>query len=299
MGEVPPGKEMQMSAKPMKAVLTVGLIALVLGSASLLLAAADGDGAAAMTNLEPGAQRWYTLSHSSSGTVDVRMDVSPAGGATFMIVTPDAVRAWKAGDELVATGRGTKNPYEEADLFWSGDLGQAGDFYLVVEYSGDGSAPSSYSLDVSGADVSSDATTREDPMEADIAAIKEVLNQYAVAVNAGDIDLFASLWAEDGIQMPPGEPAVVGKEQIRQGMAPTMEAMNLDITISSVEEVKVYGDLGLLRCTYTLKATPKAGGPEIAVEPDGKDLCLVARQPDGSWKIAYDCFNSNVAPGQE
>jgi hypothetical protein len=87
------------------------------------------------------------------------MDVEPAGGATFLIATADAVRAWEGGAELAATGRGTHNPHEEADLFWSGDLGQAGDFSLVVEYTGDGAAPSFYSLDVTGAEVSSDAAT--------------------------------------------------------------------------------------------------------------------------------------------
>jgi uncharacterized protein (TIGR02246 family) len=298
MGEVMLGKEMQMLTKPMKAVLTVGLIALMLVPTSLLLAAADDDGAAAMTKLEPGAQHWYTLAYSGSDTVDVRMDVDPASGATFMIVTPDAVRAWEAGDELVATGRGTKNPYEDADLFWSGDPGQAGDIYLVVEYSGDGSALSFYSLDVSGAEVSSSAAAKGEPMETDSAAIKEVLNQYAVAVNSGDFDLWMSLWADDGTQMPPNEPVHVGKEQIREANKPAFDAMDLEITIDSIEEAKVYGDLGLTRCAYTLKATPKAGGEEIVVEPDGKALTLYERQPDGSWKIVYDCFNSNVAPSQ-
>jgi uncharacterized protein (TIGR02246 family) len=136
-------------------------------------------------------------------------------------------------------------------------------------------------------------------MEADITAIKEVLNQYGGAINAGNFDLWMSLWADTGVQMPPGSPARVGKEQIREGMGPLFDGMNLDITIDSLEETKVYGDLGLTRCTNTLKATPKAGGEEIVVEPDGKALTLYERQPDGSWKIAYDCFNSNVGPSQE
>jgi uncharacterized protein (TIGR02246 family) len=136
-------------------------------------------------------------------------------------------------------------------------------------------------------------------METDSAAISEVLNQYAVAVNSGDFDLWMSLWADDGTQMPPNEPAHVGKEQIREANKPAFDAMDLDITINSIEEAKVYGNLGLTRCTYTLKATPKAGGAEIVVEPDGKALTLYERQSDGSWKIVYDCFNSNVVPSQE
>jgi uncharacterized protein (TIGR02246 family) len=132
--------------------------------------------------------------------------------------------------------------------------------------------------------------------ESDIAAIKETLNKYAVSVNAGDFDRWISLWADDGVQMPPDTPTRVGKEQIREGMKPAFDQMNLDITIHSIEETKVYGDLGLNRCSYTLKMTPKAGGETINAMPDGKALTLVKRQPDGSWKIAYDSFNSNVPP---
>jgi len=57
--------------------------------------------------------------------------------------------------------------------------------------------------------------------------------------------------------------------------------------------------LGLTRCTYTLTMTPKAGGETINAMPDGKALTLLERQSDGSWKIVYDCFNSNVPPKQE
>jgi hypothetical protein len=153
--------EIHMSVKSVKAVLAVVMVALMLGPASLLWVAADSHGA--LTELEPGAQHWYTLAYPGSGTVEVRMDVDPAGGAAFMIVTTDAVRAWEAGAELVATGRGANNPNEEADLFWSGSFGQAGNYSLVVEYSGDGSAPSFYSLDVGGAEVSSAAAAEGKP----------------------------------------------------------------------------------------------------------------------------------------
>jgi len=140
---------------------------------------------------------------------------------------------------------------------------------------------------------------KEVDVEADITAIKEIGNQYAVACNTGDFDLWISLWADDGVQMPPGTPARIGKEQIREGMKPLFDQMNLDITIHSIDDVKVYGDLGLSRGTYTLKMTPKAGGETINAMPDGKALTLFERQSNGSWKIVYDCFNSNVPPKQE
>jgi len=112
--------------------------------------------------------------------------------------------------------------------------------------------------------------TEADSIEADIAAVKEVLPQYAVAVNTGDFDLWISLWADDGVQMPPGAPARIGKEQIGEAVKPAFDKMNRDITIH-IKEAKVYGDLGLTRCTYTLKMTPKAGGETITL-PEGKAL---------------------------
>jgi ketosteroid isomerase-like protein len=99
--------------------------------------------------------------------------------------------------------------------------------------------------------------------------------------------------------MPPDDPARVGKEQIRAGMKPLFDQLNLDIVIQSIEDARIYGDLGFTRCIYTLKATPKAGGETIDVMPEGKALTLYERQPDGSWKIVYDCFNSSTAPTQE
>jgi len=136
-------------------------------------------------------------------------------------------------------------------------------------------------------------------IDADIAAIKEMGNQYAVAINTGDFELWISLWADDGVQMPPDTPARIGKEQIREAMTPVFEQMTLDIIITSIEDAKVYGDLGLTRCNYTLDVTPKAGGETIHAMRDGKALTLYEKQSDGSWKMIYDCFNSNVSPTSE
>ncbi len=132
--------------------------------------------------------------------------------------------------------------------------------------------------------------------EADVTAIKEVLNQYAVAANAGDFDLWISLWADDGVRMAPDAPAIIGKEQIREAMKPAFDQMNLDIAIS-IEDARVHGDLGLTRCKYTFDMTPKTGGETI--HSIGKALTSYERQFDGPWKIVYDCFNSNVPPKQE
>jgi uncharacterized protein (TIGR02246 family) len=135
----------------------------------------------------------------------------------------------------------------------------------------------------------------DEERKGDITAIKETLSQYAVGCNTGDFDLWISLWADDGVQMPPDDPARIGKVQIREKMKPLFDQFILKIDVD-IAEARVYGDLGLTRCTYTLDITPKAGGETIHAMPDGKALTLYERQSDDSWKIVFDCFNSNTPP---
>ena len=130
----------------------------------------------------------------------------------------------------------------------------------------------------------------------DIAAIEEVLNQYAVGCTTGDFDHWMSLWDDDGVQMPPDAPANVGKEEIRRAMKPEFDEVDMGLAILSVEDAAVFGNLGLTRCAYSLEITPKAGGETVAAVPEGKALTLYKRQSDGTWKIVYDCFNSSRSP---
>ena len=132
-------------------------------------------------------------------------------------------------------------------------------------------------------------------IETDIAAIEDLANQYGAALNAGDLDLWISLWTDNGIQMPPNAPAVIGKEQLRAKNESMFAEFNLKMAVTN-KEVKVAGDLAFIRGAYTLSLTPKAGGETIMI--DGKYLDIVERQADGSWKFARDCYNDNAPPKQ-
>ena len=129
----------------------------------------------------------------------------------------------------------------------------------------------------------------------DVDSVKEMLAKYAKGCNTGDFDFWMSLWTDDGVQMPPNTPVRIGKEQIRDGMKPVFDQFKLKIEVN-LDEAKVFGDYGLTRCTYTLDLIPKAGGETIHAEPDGKALTIFRRHSDNSWKILYDCFNSNASP---
>ena len=136
-------------------------------------------------------------------------------------------------------------------------------------------------------------------VEDDIAALKEVLTQYEVTCNSGDFDHWIALWSEDAKHMPPDAPTRIGKAKIIEAFKPAFDEMTFNLSITSIDDVRVYGDLGITYCNYTFAMTPKVGGETINAMPDGKALTLYKKQSDGTWKIIYDCDNSNVPAKQD
>jgi len=132
-------------------------------------------------------------------------------------------------------------------------------------------------------------------VEAFRAAVQDIFDTYSAANISGDTDLYISLWDEDGIKMGPNKPAVFGKSAIGELKRKAAQKWDYESQNIKVEEVQVAGDWGFARGTYTASLKPKAGGETSFVE--GKFLTIFKRQPDGSWKIFRDCYNSNVPPG--
>ena len=133
--------------------------------------------------------------------------------------------------------------------------------------------------------------------EADQAAIQQVWVDYAAAVEAGNVDNYMALWAEGGVQMPPGAPPNVGKDMIRVRTTKNMEA-DADKSVAmhiDAKEITVLGDYAYARGLYTVDVTGSDGNALAHV--DGKFMTILQRQDDGSWKIYRDIFNSNVPPG--
>ena len=129
-------------------------------------------------------------------------------------------------------------------------------------------------------------------MVLDVALVYDLWNEFAAAATAGDIERWIALWIDDGIQMPPGVPRRVGKEEIRREMQPLFDLFDTSKMIIHTEEVRILGDRAYSHGTYTFEMAPKAGGDTIEV--NGKFLTILAKQADGSWKIAIDCHNYNM-----
>lgn len=127
----------------------------------------------------------------------------------------------------------------------------------------------------------------------DIEAIKQLAEDWRSGWLAGDADALLSLYADDPVLMPSGQPAVFGKDAIR----PLYQSVFKDYAIKSetrLMDTEVSGDLGYFWSTYKLTATPKAGGESF--EEEGKSVFIVKREHGGAWKIARLIDNSDRAP---
>ncbi len=133
-------------------------------------------------------------------------------------------------------------------------------------------------------------TNSEAEESTDVAKIEEVLSEYAAAANTGDFERWIAVWAEDGLRIPPSDfgSRQVGKEQIQAAMQPLFDSSNQTTTINS-EEIQILDDRAYAHGTFTITVTPKDGGDTLVL--DGNFLTILAKQDDGSWKIAIDCFN--------
>jgi ketosteroid isomerase-like protein len=138
--------------------------------------------------------------------------------------------------------------------------------------------------------VSACAPKVNDP--ADVQAIKDTCPAFDKAWNAGNAQaVVMGSYTNDAMRMEPFQPALVGNDTIRASIQKYFDQFSEDGR-SVAEDVRVSGDLAVARGTYEGKASPKAGGDSVQFK--GKWVGAYQRQSDGSWKLFWDIFNSDL-----
>ncbi len=130
-------------------------------------------------------------------------------------------------------------------------------------------------------------------VEADLAAIAEFNKRYLQAINDEDIVTLSSLTTDDHIMIASGRPPLVGKAANDAANARVFKQFDIDETWTPVETV-VAGDWAYQRGTFTVAATPKAGGS--TTRTSGNFMRIYRRQPDGGWRMIRDMFNTDQPP---
>ncbi len=136
------------------------------------------------------------------------------------------------------------------------------------------------------------ACTQNPDVQADVDAIKKLHNELTAASSNLDIDGVLALWTDDGIEMPPKISPFIGKERIRARLQ-FFNDVSLENLSVEIEEIKVSGDWAFIRQTFKGTWIPKDGS-EPTYE-NSKEIMILNKQTDGSWKIARYIWNSNPA----
>jgi len=126
-------------------------------------------------------------------------------------------------------------------------------------------------------------------------AIEAVRQEFLEAYRAGDALRLAACCSEDGVQLPPNEPAVRGREAIRTRYQAQFDRFACDLSVTT-EELEIADAWAFAWGTYKIALTPKDGTPPIY--DHGKYLAVFRRQQDSSWKFARDTFNSDNPPSR-
>jgi steroid delta-isomerase-like uncharacterized protein/uncharacterized protein (TIGR02246 family) len=126
---------------------------------------------------------------------------------------------------------------------------------------------------------------------ADAAAIKADAPVWFDLYNAGDADGVAALYADDGVVMAPGTPAVVGRAAIRdyiESDIETSKAAGLTFKGDEVTEGAVDGDTAWTKGGFSVV---DASGAQVST---GKFL-TVYRRTSGQWLILRDIWIADMS----
>lgn len=128
------------------------------------------------------------------------------------------------------------------------------------------------------------------------AAIRRTDAAWLAAASAHDLDRILPFWADDATILPPGAPAIVGKDAIRKYVSSSFATPGFSI-IWTTEKVDVSesGDLAYSSGTDHISLNTPDGKP---VTEENRAVAIWKKQPDGSWKCVMDVMTPAAPSGE-
>lgn len=165
---------------------------------------------------------------------------------------------------------------------------------LVAIGSGCGRAPGEDTRGAGGAGDMDPADRTGSP--ADLAAIDRLRTAYVEARNEGNVDRLEQLWTEDGVLLPIDESPVVGRDAIAAHIEDFLDQTPGTIEVRP-DETRVAGDWAFERGIETITLDEDSTGEHMFLTI--KYLAILARQPDGTWKVGRYMYNLDESEPEE
>jgi ketosteroid isomerase-like protein len=133
-------------------------------------------------------------------------------------------------------------------------------------------------------------------VEADVEAIKSLIEDTSKAWNEGDYEGYMASIDEEAMFLPQNSPPIGDMETIRSIYQSEFGSNNFELTITT-EEIQVSGDLAYSLGNWKGTVNPKDGSEPYVF--NNKNLVVYKRQVDGSWKTWRAMYSSNTPPEAE
>lgn len=124
--------------------------------------------------------------------------------------------------------------------------------------------------------------------------LSQMNKDFAKALNNNDAEAASLLYAEDASLLPPNEPIVTGRENIKNYWQGALDAGTTNVSVSTISTGSS-GDLGYEIGRFEL-SYPGPDGKMIIEK--GKYTELLKRMADGNWISIYGIWNSDSPPSE-
>jgi uncharacterized protein (TIGR02246 family) len=130
----------------------------------------------------------------------------------------------------------------------------------------------------------------EKATDIDAGAVRTQIEEWADAWSRADLEKIVSVYAADGVRIPPNEGAEEGKDAIRASFMRMLDGYTVEPIIEIVD-LRLSGDLAYVRSAYRVTLTPKEGGDPV--RDNGNWVVVFQRQPDRALRVISDIWNSD------
>jgi len=125
-------------------------------------------------------------------------------------------------------------------------------------------------------------------------ALRSAAQAYHDAASAKDARAVVEFYDDDALMVPPNAPRVEGIAEVSEYRFGFIETPGVDLTFELVRaEVSGDGDMGWTLAIGDITINRPEGPPE---RDRVRDFHTWRRQPDGSWKVVVDMWNSGLPP---
>jgi len=132
--------------------------------------------------------------------------------------------------------------------------------------------------------------TQVDLKAEEAAILKADSTWSALSAESKDVDKVVSYFANDAVVVPPGQPLIKGKENLRKFVEESFKIPGFSISWKS-SDVKFSPD-GKLAYLYGENMTTMLDSAGNKMSMPGRGYSIWRKEADGTWKCVVDIFNN-------